>query len=150
MNKVFVSFDFENDRQYKYLLEAWNRNPRFQFVFEDGTPREINSMNVGRVKAALTSKVKNATHVLVIVGEHANDPHPDRRIIGHKNWINYEIHQAKEYGKSIAAVKLSRLNKSPDELLGVNASWAYRFAEPNIISALNAATPYVERVRRYV
>ena len=30
---VFVSFDYDNDRNYKYFLEAWNANPRFQFVF---------------------------------------------------------------------------------------------------------------------
>ncbi len=24
--KVFVSFDYENDRRYKFLLEAWNDN----------------------------------------------------------------------------------------------------------------------------
>lgn len=149
MNKVFVSFDFEHDRRYKYLLEAWNNNPRFQFIFEDGTPREINSMNVGRVKAALTSKVKDATHVLVIVGEHSNDPHPDRNVIGHKNWINFEIHQAKEHGKRIAAIKLSRSNESPDELLGVSASWAYSFTQDNIMAALNAAMPYTPPIRRY-
>lgn len=66
---VFVSFDYDNDKHYKFLLEAWNKNPKFQFVFEDGTPQEIDSYNVGRIKAGLTSKIKEATHTLVIIGK---------------------------------------------------------------------------------
>lgn len=54
--KVFVSFDFENDKQYKYLLEAWDANDDFDFVFSDKTPTEINSDNIGRIKAGLTAK----------------------------------------------------------------------------------------------
>lgn len=45
--KVFVSFDWDNDRHYKYLLEAWHANPEFDFVFSDTTPREIDSFDVG-------------------------------------------------------------------------------------------------------
>lgn len=85
---VFVSFDYDNDRYYKFLLEAWHANPRFRFTFQDGTPSEINSTNVGRVKAAITTKSQAATHTLVIVGQHANTPHRHRALIGHRNWIN--------------------------------------------------------------
>lgn len=147
MAKVFVSFDYENDKHYKFLLEAWHANPQFQFVFEDGTPREINSSNVGRVKAALTSKIKDATHTLVIVGQHSNDLHPNRSLIGYRNWINFEVAQSVSQGKRIAAVKLNRLYDSPTELLGANASWALSFTEANIIKALQEA-PYP--IQRYV
>lgn len=140
-NTVFVSFDFENDRYYKYLLEAWNKNPKFHFVFEDGTPREIDSNNVGRIKAALTSKIKAATHTLVIVGKHSNDPHPKRSLIGYKNWINFEIAQSVQYGKRIAVIKIDRSYTSPDELSNANPSWAFSFTESNIIKALQEA-PY--------
>jgi hypothetical protein len=144
MAKVFVSFDFENDRHYKYLLEAWHANPQFEFVFEDGTPREINSSNVGRVKAALTAKINAATHTLVIVGKHSNDPHPNRGLIGYRNWINFEVAQSIAAGNRLAAVKLDRLNESPEELLGANAEWALSFTEDNIIRALNNA-PYPKK-----
>lgn len=66
MASVFVSFDWDHDRRYKFLLEAWNKNPRFQFVFSDATPGEIDTNNVGRIKAALTAKINAATHTLVI------------------------------------------------------------------------------------
>ncbi len=139
MDTVFVSFDYENDKHYKYLLEAWHANPKFRFVFEDGTPREIDSINVGRIKAALTSKVKDATHTLIIVGEHANDRHRQSGLIGCKNWINFEIHQSVQEGKRIAVVRLDRLNELPEELKNAQYSIVDGFNEANVIYALNTA-----------
>jgi hypothetical protein len=139
MLPVFVSFDYENDRNYKYLLEAWHANPRFSFVFQDQTPGEINSENIGRVKAALTAKIRNATHTLVIVGRYANAPHPKRHLIGNTNWINWEIEQSKREGNRIVAVKLDRSYESPSELLGANASWAMAFTEDAVLRALAEA-----------
>lgn len=141
MHKVFVSFDYDNDRNYKYLLEAWHKNPNFQFTFDDGTPEEINSFNVGRIKAALTSKIKDATHTLVIIGKHSNDLHRHRSLIGFKNWINFEINQSVQLGKRIVAVKLDRANESPDELAKAQPAWVYSFNEKDIIRALDEA-PY--------
>jgi hypothetical protein len=66
--KVFVSFDYDKDKRYKFLLQAWSENSQFQFVFDDTSSAEINTNNVGRVKAGLTTKIKESTHVLVIVG----------------------------------------------------------------------------------
>jgi len=146
---VFVSFDYDNDKHYKYLLEAWNKNPKFQFVFEDGTPQEIDSNNVGRIKAALTAKIKAATHTLVIIGKNSNTPHRKSSLIGYRNWINFEVRKSIELGKRMAAVKLDRTYESPVELAGANASWAYSFTEENIIKALEAA-PYPGLIRRYV
>lgn len=141
LHKVFVSFDYTDDKHYRYLLQAWNENPKFQFVFDDTTSSEINSINVGKIKAALTLKIKEATHILVIVGKNANTPHRNRALIGHKNWINFEISQAKNLAKRISAVKLDKAYQSPDELYGARASWALSFTEENIIKALNEA-PY--------
>jgi len=137
--KVFVSFDYENDRHYKYLLEAWDANPDFGFVFADATPNEIDSDNVGRVKAALTAKINSATHTLVIVGKEANKLHKDHDLIGFRNWINFEVHQSVERGSRIAAVKLDKSFDSPEELIGVGAAWAFSFEEESIIDALNEA-----------
>ena len=140
-HKVFVSFDYTDDKHYKYLLEAWHKHPRFRFLFDDMTSQEIDSTSIGRIKAALTLKIKEASHILVIVGKNANVPHRNRSLIGNKNWINFEVAQGVELGKRIAAVKLDRSYDSPDELLGVDASWVYSFTEENIIKALDEA-PY--------
>lgn len=137
--RVFVSFDYDNDRHYKFLLEAWDANPDFEFTFADATPREIDSNIIGRVKAALTAKINMATHTLVIIGKYANSPHADRHLIGYRNWINFEIARSKEADNRIVAVKLERIFQSPDELEGAGASWALSFTEAAIIRALREA-----------
>jgi len=137
--KVFVSFDYENDRHYKYLLEAWDENPNFELVFDDRTSREINSDNVDRVKAALTSKIKSATYTLAIIGKYANEEHEDSDLIGDINWINWEINKSKEERNKLVGVKINRLYESPDAILDSGAAWAYEFSEKAIIKALNEA-----------
>jgi hypothetical protein len=144
--KVFVSFDYEDDKHYKYLLEAWNKNPKFEFVFDDGTPQEIDSYNVGRIKAALTMKIKDATHTLVIVGKNANKLHSKSSLIGYRNWINYEIAKSAELGKRIAVIKLDPNFTLPEQLAGLDVSWGYSFTEQNVINALSTA-PY--QFKRY-
>ncbi|MFH1688889.1 MAG: TIR domain-containing protein [Candidatus Eisenbacteria bacterium] len=135
----FVSFDYDHDRHYKYLLEAWDANPDFDFSFADRTPGEINSSNVGAIKAALTAKINSATHTLVIIGQYANSPHPKRDLIGFKNWINFEINRSKASRNKVVAIKIDRSYESPDELSGANASWAFAFEEQAILRALREA-----------
>lgn len=137
--KIFVSFDFENDRNYKYLLEAWNSNPEFEFEFEDKSSREINSWNISTVKAGLTRKINEADYTLVIVGKEANKLHKDRTLIGYRNWQNFEIAKSKQNGNKLIAVKLDRTYASPEELLNSNASWAFSFSEPEIMKAVKKA-----------
>jgi hypothetical protein len=139
MASVFVSFDWDHDRRYKFLLEAWNKNPRFRFEFSDETPGEIDTYNVGRIKAALTTKIQAATHTLVIVGQYANAPHAKRHLIGYKNWINFEVAQSRAAGNRIVAIRLDRAYESPDELSGAGASWAMAFTEDAILRALAGA-----------
>ena len=134
--KVFVSFDYENDKRYKFLLEAWDANPEFDFFFNDQTPGEINSNNIGRIKAGLTSKINDATHTLFIVGAHANQPHKDRRLIGFINWINFEVYQSIQSNNYLAVVKLDKSNSIPQQLTARH-SWITGFTEKNIIAVLN-------------
>jgi len=35
MAEIFVSFDYEKDRRYYYLMNAWDANSDFEFVFSD-------------------------------------------------------------------------------------------------------------------
>ena len=139
IKQVFVSFDYENDRHYKFLLEAWDANKQFDFVFADRTSQEINSNDIGRVKAALAVKISKATHALVIIGKEANKLHTDWRLIGHKNWINFEIAKSKQLGKKIVAVKIDRSYESPEELTGAGATWAMCFGDTQVTQALNNA-----------
>ncbi|WP_317327290.1 TIR domain-containing protein [Turicibacter sanguinis] len=136
--KIFVSFDFENDRHYKYLLEAWSKNPNFEITFDDKSSREINSWNISVVKGALSKKIKEADVTLVIVGAEANKLHKDYKEIGYRNWQNFEIARSKEYDNKLVGVKLNMNYESPTELLGSGAKWAYSFELEKIIRALNS------------
>ena len=137
--KVFVSFDYDNDKRYKFLLEAWDANKQFEFSFADQSSREINTNNVDRVKAGLTRRINSATYTLVIVGKEANKRHKDYRLIGYRNWINFEIAKSKANRNKLVAVKIKRTYESPEELLGSGASWAMAFTEASIVNALNKA-----------
>lgn len=135
--KVFVSFDYENDKHYKFLLEAWDKNPNFDFTFADISSNEINSDNVSRVKAGLTNKINESTRVLAIIGKEANKRHPDFQLIGDINWINWEINNAKKLGKKLVGVKIDRSYESPLAIKDCNASWAVSFTQDAILKALS-------------
>lgn len=135
--KVFVSFDYDNDKHYKYVLEAWHANPKFEFSFSDQTPTEIQSNDTGRIKAALTAKINMATHTLVIVGKNANQPHRDRAAIGFKNWINFEINRSKANGNKIAAVRIESFFEFPDELMTSTGKYIEGFSEDNVTKVLD-------------
>jgi len=136
--KVFVSFDYTNDKHYKFLLQAWHANKEFDFRFDDVSSGEIQTNDIGRVKAALTTKIRDSEVTLVIVGQEANKAHRDRLLIGHKNWINFEIAKTKEFRHPIVAVKIDRNYESPDELSGAGASWAMSFSDDAVTKALRA------------
>lgn len=134
--KIFVSFDFENDRQYKYTLNMWNNNSAFEFTCDDRSPSEIQTNSVAVVKNVLSRKINEATSVVVIVGKEANKLHPDWRSIGYRNWQNYEIAKAKELGKKLIAVQLNSTYQYPEELIGANAIRVYSFNQADILKAV--------------
>jgi len=134
--KVFVSFDYDHDRNYKYLLQAWDANPDFDFVFKDQTPGEINTDDIGRIKAALTAKINDATHTLFIIGAYANQQHKDHKLIGFINWMNFEAYQSIQSGNYLAVVKLEKSYSVPQELKA-KYWWIAGFSEKNVIQVLN-------------
>lgn len=134
---IYVSFDYENDKHYKFMLEAWDANSKFDFRFSDKSAHEIKSNDIGRIKAGLTRNIKDSNHLMVLIGKEANKIHPDSKLIGDINWINWEINKAKELGKHLIAVKLDSSYKSPSAILGSNASWAMSFNESSIINAIS-------------
>lgn len=137
--RIFISFDYDNDWNYRYLLKALAENPRSDINFEDFTPEEIQSDDVGRIKAALTPRIRKSTHTLVIIGKHANSFHPDRSDIGERNWQWWEIQKSDEEGNKFIAVKIDPSNDSPEPLLGKGATWANSFKVDSIIAAIDNA-----------
>lgn len=137
--KVFVSFDYTNDKHYKFLLNAWDANKNLDFVFNDCSSDEIQSNNIPTIRGGLTRRINTTTYTLVIVGKEANKQHKDHVDIGYKNWINFEVAQSKEHGNKLVAVKLDKSYESPDQLLNSGAKWAMSFSQDAIIKALNEA-----------
>ena len=139
MKRIFISFDYEHDKNYRYLLTALAKNPRSDIEFTDVTPEEIQSYDVGRIKAVLTKKIKEATHTLVIVGKYANSYHPDRDEIGERNWQWWEINKSDEESKGFIAVKIESSNEPPEPLYGKGATWANSFTVDSIVNAIDRA-----------
>ena len=139
MKRIFISFDYDNDRNYANLLRALAKNPNFDIDFEDRTPHEIQSNEVARIKAALTRRIRSATHTLVVVGQHANSLHILRREIGEDNWQNWEIVKSDHERRRFIAVKIKPTCVFPSVLLGKGASLANSFTVPAIARAINQA-----------
>lgn len=131
--KVFVSYDHSEDAHYKYLLQAWDANPQFEFEFDSRGPDvAIDSTNAATIKQSLTRMMKDATHLLVLVGAKSST----------SKWINWEIDRAKQSDTKLklAAIKLAKSNTSPAGLLSAGTSWATSFEKDRIVEALAAAT----------
>jgi hypothetical protein len=131
-HKVFVCYDHSEDANYKRLLQAWNANPDFDFEFDSRGPDvPIKSKEAEVVKAALTRKMKEATHLLVLVGAKSAT----------SEWMAWEIARAKETDTKLklCAVKLAKTNVTPSGLLNVGTAWATSFERDRIVEALNNA-----------
>lgn len=136
--KVIVSFDYEHDKNYYYLLKAWDANKDFDFFFSDLTPDEIKTEAVATIKQVLSSKIHQANYMIAIIGKHSDDTHPDHNLIGHKNWQAYEIAKNDEWGNGLVVVKISSAYSAPAEAYGIGAKWVSSFNEKDVVDALNS------------
>jgi hypothetical protein len=126
--KIFISYDYDNDKHYKNLLLAWDQNRQFDFYMSDlSADVSINSDKAGTVKSVLSRYINDATTLLVIVGKKTHK----------SDWVNWEIKKAVELKKRIIAVKTDRENTTPTELYGVGASWALSFTLSSITTAID-------------
>lgn len=128
--KIFVSYDYDNDRHYKNLLLAWDKNHEFDLGFSDQSADvSIQSTNATAIKRAISAKINAATCFLCLVGEKTSG----------SGWVIWEIDKARELRKKLVAVKISPTNKTPDGLYGVGASWAMSFNFDAIKDAIENA-----------
>lgn len=127
---VFISYDYDNDKDYKNLLKAWDANKKFDFSFHDHSADvSIDSTNAATIKRAISAKIGNATYFLCIIGEKTHN----------SGWVKWEIEKAVELKKKIVAVKIKSSNTSPSEILNVGASWAMSFTYDAISKAIEDA-----------
>ncbi len=135
--KIVCSFDYENDRKYYNLLEAWNANSKIDFHISDCTPDEIQTESVSTIKNVLSRKIGEANYMIAIIGKHSNDQHKDHDEIGYRNWQSYEIEKNYEKGNGLVVVKLDSSYTVPDACYGKGAEWVAGFDEEKIKEALN-------------
>lgn len=125
--KIFISYDYDNDRHYKNMLLAWDKNQEFDFAFSDHSADiSIQSTNAEVIKRAISAKINSATHFLCIVGSKTSS----------SGWMTLEIDKAKELKKKLVAVKTAPENRTPSGLLNAGASWAMSFTFDAIKKAI--------------
>jgi hypothetical protein len=132
--RVFISYDHDDNRNYRSLLSAWDANSDFEFTFDDRSPaQKINSEDVGVVRSALTRRMKEAEYLLVIVGEYTAD----------SDWVDWEIRRAMESDVNLrlAAVKVSKRHRVPKALRGTGVAISDGFTRDGVVDALNRAGP---------
>lgn len=137
--KICISFDWHHDRNYRNMLSAWLVNTNNPIDFVDLTPSAIDTDGVDRVKAVLTTRIREATHTLVLIGAHVNDIHADSEKIGKRNWVWWEIEQSKAERNALIAVKIVSTNPTPDPLFNSGAFWAMSFTQNAILKAIHEA-----------
>jgi len=126
--KVFISYDYDNDKNYKNLLLAWNANSDFDFGIHDTSADiSINSTDVAAIERAISARINNSTYFLCIIGEKTYK----------SAWVKWEINKAVELGKKIVAVKIHPSNTLPNEIVDVGASLAMHFRFESIKTAID-------------
>ena len=127
---IFISYDYDKDRNWKNLLLAWDKNSEFAFTFYDtSVDVSVNSTDATSIKRVISRRINSATHFLCIVGKHT-----------HKSgWVKWEIEKAVELKRKLIAVKTDAENTSPTAILGVGTSWAMSFTFDAIKKAVDKA-----------
>lgn len=137
--KVYVCFDYDKDKHYKFLMGAWNANPNFDFCFNDFSSHEIQSYDISVIKRCLTKKINEANYTIILAGKDANKEHRDHLKIGYKNWQNFEVARSVDNHNSLIVVKLPEYSGAPEEAYYKNAEWVNSFVKDDIMLALDKA-----------
>lgn len=126
--KVFISYDYDNDKRYKNLLLAWDANKEFEFsLYDQSVDVSVDSTDAAAIRRVISARINNSTYFLCIVGEYT-----------HKSgWVAWEINKAVELKKKIVAVKTAKDNEAPSEILGVGTEWALSFTFDSIKNAID-------------
>ena len=127
---IFISYDYDNDKHYKNMLLAWDKNNEFELGFSDQSADvSIQSTDATAIERAISTKINAATYFLCLVGSKTSK----------SGWVAWEIEKAKELKKRLIAVKTASGNTTPGGLLNAGASWAMSFTFAAIKKAIEDA-----------
>jgi hypothetical protein len=128
--RIFISYDYDNDRHYKNMLLAWDKNNEFDFELYDGSLKvAIDSTDAAYIKSKIRPLIEKATHLLCIVCT----------ACGNNKWIEWEVQTAVNLKKKLIGVKIEKSCTSPAVLLNNGAKWALSFNFDAIKKAVDEA-----------
>ena len=98
-NKVYVSFDADNNIHYYWLMKAWNQNKEIDFSFYDAHNINNNyNKSEESIKSALMERFRNTKIFVLLVGEHTKYLY---------RFVRWEIEQAIKRKLPIIVVNLN-------------------------------------------
>jgi antiphage defense system Thoeris ThsB-like protein len=128
MNKVFIGYDYDNDKAVKDRLLRWDANKEFDFSsYDQSFSVAVDSPGAAAIKRDLAARIGDASHFLYIVGKESY----------RSGWAAWEIRKAVELKKRLVAAKTDSTNNSPTAMQGVGASWSAVFNFDSIKQAID-------------
>lgn len=99
-NKVFVSFDGDNDIHYYRLMRAWKQNDRTPFNFYDAHDinTALDTSTEETIKRRLSERLSNAKVVVSLIGERTRHLY---------RFVRWELEQAMKRNIPIIGVNLN-------------------------------------------
>jgi hypothetical protein len=127
-NKVFISYDYDNDKASKDRLLGWDANNEFDFSsYDQSFGVAVDSPEAVAIKQHLAALIRDTSYFLCIVGKESY----------RSGWLAWEVQKAVELKKKVVAAKTDSINNSPRALQSAGASWSTMFNFDSIKKAMN-------------
>jgi hypothetical protein len=127
-NKVFIGYDYDNDKAAKARLLGWDANKELDFSsYDQSFGVAVDGPGAAAIKQDLAARISDSSHFLYIVGKESY----------RSGWAAWEVRKAVELKKKLVAVKIDSINNSPASLQGVGASWSTMFNFDSIKQAID-------------
>ena len=126
-NKVFIGYDYDNDKAAKDHLLEWVDKEFDCSSYDRAFDVPVDSEAAAVFKKDLAARIGNSSHFLCIVGKETY----------RSAWMAWEIGKAVELKKKLVAAKTDSTNNSPTAMQGVGASWSALFNFDSIKKAMH-------------
>ncbi|HLE62038.1 MAG TPA: TIR domain-containing protein [Pyrinomonadaceae bacterium] len=127
-NKVFIGYDYDNDKAAKDRLLEWDANKEFDFSsYNQSFGVAVDSPGAAAIKQDLAARIGAASYFLYIVGKESY----------RSGWVAWEVQKAVELKKKLVAVKTDSIYNSPSVLQRVGVRWSTMFNFDSIKKAMN-------------
>jgi len=127
-NKVFIGYNYDNDKAAKDRLLGWDANKELDFSSYDWSfDVTVDSPGAAAIKQDLAARIGDASCFLCIVGKESY----------RSGWVAWEVRKAVELKKKLVAVKTDSIYNSPSVLQRIGVSWSTMFNFDSIKQAID-------------